>query len=84
MARNRGEAVAKRAREQSRQAKREAKQAKREIRANETDSLSANSEAALLDAFAQLSVDYEADAISHDRYTSERSRILTELGIETD
>jgi hypothetical protein len=84
MARNRGEAVAKRAREQARQARRETKQAKREARSNDTATLSATSETALLNEFAQLSAEYEADAISHDRYTSERSRILTELGIETD
>lgn len=84
MAKNRGDAVIKRAREQARQAKREAKQAKREARSNESNTLSATTETALLNEFARLSAEYEADAITQGRYNSERSRILNELGIETD
>lgn len=84
MAKNRGDAIIKRAREQARQVKREAKQAKREARANDSSTLSASTEAALLDEYARLSADFEADAIGQARYDSERSRIFTELGIETD
>ena len=84
MARRGGEAVAKRARERARLAKRQAKQEKRQARANDASKLPATSEAALLQAFAQLSADYEANAVSQDDYNAERSRILTELGVQTD
>jgi len=84
MARRGGEAVAKRAREQARQAKKEAKQAKREAREGDTTALTATSEAALMEEFARLSAEYEANLMSHDNYTRERRRILTELGIDTD
>ena len=84
MAKSRGEAVAKRAREQARVVKRQAKQAKREARTGDTANLSATSEAALFEEFARLSAEREDGAISDDRYARERSRILTELGIETD
>ena len=84
MAKSRGEAVAKRAREQARAVKKQAKQTKREARADDTAHLSATSEAALFEEFARLSAEREAGAISEDRYTRERSRILAELGIEPD
>jgi len=84
MAKSRGEAVAKRAREQARVVKRQAKQAKREARTDDTAHISATSEAALFEEFARLSAEREAGAISEDRYTRERSRILAELGIEPD
>ena len=84
MAKSRGEAVAKRAREQARVVKRQAKQAKREARTDDTANLSATSEAALFEEFARLSAEREAGTISDDRYTRERFRILTELGIEPD
>jgi hypothetical protein len=64
--------------------KRQAKQAKREARTDDTANVSATSEAALFEEFARLSAEREAGAISEDRYTSERSRILAELGIEPD
>ncbi len=84
MAKRGGQTAAKRARERARQTKREAKQAKREARAGDTTSLSATSEAALLEEFARLSADYQTDAVSHANYIDERRRILTELGIESD
>lgn len=84
MAKSRGEAVAKRAREQARVVKRQAKQAKREARTDDNAHISATSEAALFEEFARLSAEREAGAISEDRYTRERSRILAELGIEPD
>ena len=84
MAKSRGEAVAKRAREQARAVKKQAKQTKREARTDDTAHLSATSEAALFEEFARLSAEREAGAISEDRYTRERSRILAELGIEPD
>ena len=76
--------MAKRARERAQLAKRQAKQEKRQARANDASKLPATSEAALLQAFAQLSADYEANAVSHDDYNAERTRILTELGVQTD
>jgi len=84
MARRGGEAVAKRARERARQAKRQAKQAKRVVSDEDTPVLSATSEAALMEEFARLSADYNANLIGHDHFTDERQRILTELGIETN
>lgn len=83
MAKRGGEAMAKRARERARDLKRQNKQAKREAGPDETAVVSASSEAELLEEFAQLSAAYETKAISHDRFTEERVRILTELGIET-
>ena len=85
VAKRRGEAVAKRARDRARLVKRQAKQAKPVAR--ETLWLkewSAASEAALLGEFARISAEYEANLMRHDHYTGERRRILTELGIETD
>lgn len=84
MAKRGGEAVAKRARERARLAKRQEKQAKREARDGDTSTLSATTEAALMEEYAQLSADYESKRISHDTYTDRRRDILTELGIETD
>jgi len=84
MAKRGGEAVAKRARERARLVKRQAKQAKREAQTDDTTSLSATSEAALMEEFARLSAQYEANVIGHDNYTDERRRILTELGIQPD
>ncbi len=84
MAKSRGEAVAKRAREQARAVKKQAKQTKREARTDDTARLSATNETALFEEFARLNAEREAGAISEDRYTRERSRILAELGIEPD
>jgi hypothetical protein len=84
MARRGGEAAAKRARERARQAKRQAKEVKREARAEHATSQSPSTEAALMEEFARLSAEYEANLISHDSFTDERRRILTELGIDTD
>jgi len=83
MARRGGEAMAKRARERARQAKQQAKQERR-LAASEGDAtLSAGSEAALLEEFAQLNARFEAKTLSFDAFTEERNRIFTELGIET-
>ena len=81
MARRGGEAAAKRRRERDRQAKQKAKQAKREARSGETSILSADSEAALLQEFARLSAEYQANSVSEATYAAERRRILTDLGI---
>ena len=84
MAKRGGEAVAKRARERARLVKRQTKQEARQARADDTTSLSATSEATLMEEFARLSAQYEANVISHDNYTDERRRILIELGIQPD
>ncbi len=84
MAKRGGEAVAKRARERARLVKRQTKHEARRARADDTTSLAATSEAALMEEFARLSAQYEANVVSHDNYTDERRRILTELGIQPD
>ena len=84
MARRGGEAAAKRRRERDRQAKQKAKQAKREARTGDTSTLSSDNEAALLEDFARLSAEYQANGMSEATYAAERRRILTDLGIEVD
>ncbi len=82
MAKRGGEAMAKRARERARQAKQQAKQEKRAAGPEDAPTLSASSEAALMEEFAQLSARFEAKTVSLDEFTAERERIFTELGIE--
>ena len=75
--------MAKRARERARQAKQAAKQAKRDAPPEEDDGLSAAGETDLLEEFATLNARFAAKSISIDVFTEERTRILTELGIES-
>lgn len=82
MAKRGGEAMAKRARERARQAKQQAKQEKRDAGPSDEAGLSASSEAALYEEFAQLSARFEAKNVSLDDFNAERERIFTELGIE--
>ncbi|MBT8246677.1 MAG: hypothetical protein KJN73_02605 [Acidimicrobiia bacterium] len=76
--------MAKRARERARQAKQAAKQAKRDAPPAEEAGLSAADEADLLEEFATLNARFQAKSISLDVFTEERTRILTELGIESE
>lgn len=84
MARNRGDAALKRAREEARQAKQEAKREKRVARQSEDSSHGDINEQALLEKFARLSERYETNQINTETYESERHRIFVALGIESD
>ena len=76
--------MAKRARERARQAKQAAKQAKRDAPPDEEEGLSVASETDLLEEFATLNARFAAKSISIDVFNEERTRILTELGIESE
>ena len=76
--------MAKRARERARQAKQAAKQAKRDAPPDEEEGLSAAGETDLLEEFATLNARFASKSISIDVFTEEKTRILTELGIESE
>ena len=76
--------MAKRARERARQAQQAAKQAKRDAPPDEEEGLSAAGETDLLEEFATLNARFAAKSISIDVFNEERTRILTELGIESE
>lgn len=84
MARRGGDAAAKRRRERDRQSKQKAKAARREARAETSNTLSAATEAELLEEFAQLSAVYQANGMSEATFVAERRRILNDLGVEAD
>lgn len=73
----------KRAREKARQEKKDAKRERKEARPSDEPVLRKVDENALMEEFARLSAEYEANKLSEDAYNSERQRIFEELGIET-
>jgi hypothetical protein len=82
MARRGREAALKRAREKARQDKREAKMERKLTREPDRSSSQVD-EASLMEEFARLSALLEADQISAEQFNEERTRIFTELGIES-
>lgn len=86
MARRSQESFQKRAREKARQEKQAHKRAKRQDTSSGDDdvSLSKSEENSLMQEFARLSAQYEADQISSELYDDERRRIFSELGLEPD
>lgn len=84
MARPGGEAMAKRNRERARQEKQEAKREKQISRQAEAANEPEVDEAALMEEYARLSEQYEANLISESVYSEERRRIFDELGLQVD
>ena len=84
MARPGGEAMAKRNRERARQEKQEAKREKQISRQAEAANEPEIDETALMEEYARLSEQFEANLISESVYTEERRRIFDELGLQAD
>lgn len=84
MARKGREAALKRARERARQEKKEAKREKTAARKQDEQESEPIAEKDLMEEFAQLSEHHAANRISLDEYETERRRIFSELGIETE
>jgi hypothetical protein len=76
--------MAKRAREVSRQEKQASKREKRDARSEDKVSLPEKHEDALMEEFARLSERYSAKQITGSEYASERLRIFSELGLDTE
>jgi len=76
----------KRAKEKARMEKQAAKRERRATRstADEDETATDVDEKALWEEYAHLSERHASKKISFDRYDEERTRILTELGIESD
>ncbi|HJQ77149.1 MAG TPA: hypothetical protein VJ948_07785 [Acidimicrobiia bacterium] len=84
MARKGREAALKRAREKARQEKREAKQERRLAREPDDEGPATEiEEQALMEEFARLSERHESNQITTEKFNEERTRIFTELGIES-
>ena len=84
MARKGREAALKRARERARQEKKEAKREKTVARKQDELESEPIPEKDLMEEFAQLSERHASNRISLDEYETERRRIFSELGIETE
>ncbi len=84
MAKSGGDAAAKRARELRKEQQKADKRERREALTSQTESIPAETEAALMEEFANLSEKFEGDLISASQYAEERHRIFVALGIETD
>ncbi len=91
MAKRSRESFQKRAREKARQDKQAEKRARRrgessdeEDQPTQTDDLSRSEEDSLMQEFATLSAQHEADQISTEQYEKERHRIFVELGLESE
>lgn len=77
------EAALKRIREKARREKQEAKRERRNARADKTTTHEVN-EDALMEEFARLSADYEANRLTEVQYLDARHRIFVALGVEPD
>ena len=84
MSKRGGDAALKRAREKTRLEKQDAKRLKRQARSEVEQTLSSNRENALMEEFARLSAQYEANEVSAERFNTERDRIFTALGFASE
>ncbi len=84
MAKRGREGAIKRAREKARQDKQEAKRESRLERTLDESETQVVDENALMEEFARLSEDFQANRLTEQQYNTERQRIFTELGIEAD
>lgn len=76
--------MGKRERERRRQQRQEAKQMRREQIAAQPDGPDSQEEARLMEEFRLLSERHAAGAVTDTVFTTERHRILGELGIENE
>ncbi len=84
MAKRGREGAIKRAREKARQDKQEAKRESKLERSLDESTSPAVDEDALMEEFARLSEDFQANRMTEQQYNTERQRIFVELGIEAD
>jgi hypothetical protein len=83
MARGR-EGMAKRDRERRRDQRQDAKRIRRETLAADGQTIDVADEARLMDEFRMLSERHAAGEIAEAAYTTERNRIFSELGLDSD
>lgn len=84
MAKRGGQAAAKRAREQRRDQRKEDKRERREAAASNSETVSAEDQAALMEEFADLNARFESKQIDAVVFEEERKRIFVALGLEDE